>query len=243
LEVLPVFDARGLKQRTDLTELIGTAHLFKVAGTRGGEYAGPGPFCGGEDRFRLQPARGLWWCRQCSPDERWQDAIAFVMKRDGVEFRAACERLKTGASLVLSTIADNTTPARSAVSVPTARWQTASAQVVAECEGALWSRSGGHARSYLTGRGISADTASAWRLGFNRRDRRIAGLWVPAGIVIPWEHEGGVWQLKVRRRQPINGDRYTSAAGGRPLIYGAHTLAGRDVAVLCEGELDAVLTH
>jgi DNA primase len=60
--------------------------LKKIATTRDGEFAGPCPFCGGRDRFRVQPQEGLWFCRQCSPDGRWQDAIAFVMRRDGVLF-------------------------------------------------------------------------------------------------------------------------------------------------------------
>jgi len=32
------------------------------------------PFCGGKDRFRVQPAKERWWCRQCSPDGRWKTA-------------------------------------------------------------------------------------------------------------------------------------------------------------------------
>jgi hypothetical protein len=66
--------------------------LQRVAGTRGGEYAGPCPFCGGHDRLRVQPEAGLWWCRQCS-GEHWQDAIAYVQRRDGVDFAEACTRL------------------------------------------------------------------------------------------------------------------------------------------------------
>ena len=56
----------AVKERLDLLELIGRdARLRKVASTRGGEYAGPCPFCGGRDRFRVQPRRGRWWCRGC----------------------------------------------------------------------------------------------------------------------------------------------------------------------------------
>jgi phage/plasmid primase-like uncharacterized protein len=243
LEVLPVVDARGLKQRIDLTDLIGTTHLFKVAGTRGGEYAGACPFCGGTDRFRLQPARGLWWCRQCSPDDRWQDAIAFVMKRDGVDFREACARLGNGTPLEVSTTVDKPKPVPQTVTPPSVEWQATAEQIVAECEAALWGVGAVHARTYLAERGLNADTACAWRLGFNPRDRKIAGQWVEAGIIIPWLYEGAVWNLKVRRRQPKNGQRYTSVAGGRPLIYGAHTLDQHDIAVQTEGELDAVLVH
>jgi len=54
-----------------------------VASTHGGEYAGPCPFCGGEDRFRCWPDHpegggGQWWCRQC---DRGGDLIAYRVER------------------------------------------------------------------------------------------------------------------------------------------------------------------
>jgi hypothetical protein len=66
--------------------------------------------------------------------------------------------------------------------------------------------------------------------------------WKPRGIVLPWRVDGNVWQLKIRRadgRHP----KYTAIKGGHPLIFGAHTLAGHPVAVLTEGEFDAMLVH
>ena len=89
-------DARDVKRRVDLLALIGRdTTLKKVSTTGGGEYAGPCPFCpdGGDDRFRVQPAAGRWWCRRCSPDGRWHDAIAYVMRRDGVRFPEALSTL------------------------------------------------------------------------------------------------------------------------------------------------------
>ena len=64
-------DTAVLRQSVDLLALVGAdSRLVKVASTRGGEYAGPCPFCGGEDRFRVQPEQGQWFCRQCSSDGR-----------------------------------------------------------------------------------------------------------------------------------------------------------------------------
>ena len=55
---MPV-DTAAIKERVDRLELIGRdTRLRKVASTAGGEYAGPCPFCGGWDRFRVQPAKG-----------------------------------------------------------------------------------------------------------------------------------------------------------------------------------------
>src|SRR4030042_652775 len=84
---------------TELLSLVGQdTALKRVAKTGGGEYAGPCPFCGGRDRFRVQPNRkpwGLWMCRNCG-EGRWQDVISFVMQRDQVDFKTALQTLGGG---------------------------------------------------------------------------------------------------------------------------------------------------
>ena len=84
-------DTDQIRRQTDLLQLIG-GDLKRVAGTGGGEWAGACPFCGGKDRFRVQPhaeGGGRWLCRQCT-DGKWGDAIDFVMRAGGLDFRAAC---------------------------------------------------------------------------------------------------------------------------------------------------------
>ena len=67
----------------DLLTVIGRdVELRKVATTKGGEYAGPCPMCGGRDRLRVWPhhpgGRGAqWWCRGCS---KGGDAIAYLVE-------------------------------------------------------------------------------------------------------------------------------------------------------------------
>ena len=88
-------DVAALKHGTDLLALIGRhTRLRRIAATRGGEYAGACPFCGGTDRLHVQPAAGVWRCRRCSPADRWEDGVAFVARRDGVPFREAVRRLR-----------------------------------------------------------------------------------------------------------------------------------------------------
>ena len=63
----------------------------RVATTKGGEYAGPCPFCGGNDRFRTWPEQGeygRWWCRQCG---RRGDAIQYLIDYRKMNFREAAE--------------------------------------------------------------------------------------------------------------------------------------------------------
>ena len=64
--------------------------LRKVANTKGGEYAGACPFCGGNDRFRVWSETGRYWCRQCDKNG---DAIQFVRETKGMGYREACNYL------------------------------------------------------------------------------------------------------------------------------------------------------
>lgn len=190
-------DTVAIKQRNDLLSLVGQdTRLRKVATTAGGEYAGPCPFCGGRDRFRVQPEKGRWWCRRCGDGARWEDAIAYIRKRDGVDFAEACRLLGASESemgtgaLPWRRPPDRlrrapTQPARiESVSrlatelaedqVPTPAWQAAGMRFVAEAEAALWSEVGERARAYLHARGLQDETLQTWRIGFqpeeNRRD-------------------------------------------------------------------------
>jgi hypothetical protein len=56
----------------------------------GAEHVGPCPKCGGEDRFAVNPAKGVWNCRRC---DIGGDVIKLVEHLDGVDFDAACTRL------------------------------------------------------------------------------------------------------------------------------------------------------
>ena len=87
------YDTQALKDQTDLVEIASQdTRLRRV--TAGGEYAGPCPKCGGDDRFHV--ARGFAFCRQCWPlDVKTpaHDAIGYVMWRDTLTFAEACQAL------------------------------------------------------------------------------------------------------------------------------------------------------
>ena len=66
-------------RQVDLLRLIEPdTTLVRIANTRGGEYAGPCPFCGGVDRVHVAPRLGKWYCRHCAP--RGGDAIDDVRR-------------------------------------------------------------------------------------------------------------------------------------------------------------------
>jgi DNA primase len=251
-------DVQALKQRVDLVDLVGRqVRLKKVASTRGGEFAGPCPFChDGHDRFRVQPQTGLWFCRQCSPPGRWQDAIAFVQKRDGCSFADACRILGASPSELGEQVRPHSAPpvpTFAADVVPPPAWRSRARELVETCATTLWTDVGARARRYLAGRGFLEETLRVWRIGFQPDERRFApaaewglegltpSVWLPCGIVIPWFLGDDICQLKVRTTARDPKERYKAVRGGHPLLYGADTLVPGGPAVLCEGELDTLL--
>lgn len=54
--------------------------------SRSGEYAGPCPFCGGEDRFLVWLESDRYWCRRC---QKKGDSIQFLRDYKGLSFHEA----------------------------------------------------------------------------------------------------------------------------------------------------------
>jgi DNA primase len=184
----------------------------------------------------LGVANNRWKCFGCG---RSGDAIDWLRERKGLSFQEACQRL--GAMEPLATAATTTRTEPVTAPLPSAAWQEQAQQVVNVCQSALWSDVGAKARAWLNRRGLADETLQGWQLGFNPRDQKIAGLWVPRGILIPCLIAGRPWYLKVRRAagQP----KYTQVRGGQVALFGADTLPGQDVAIVTEGEFDAMLLH
>src|SRR5438067_4287807 len=191
----------------DLLSLVGRdTTLRRVAGTRGGEYAGPCPLCGGEDRFRIQPEQGRWWCRGCR--DRWGDAIDYIRWRDGISFIDACRALGIEVT-ARGTVRRNglfrrenaripaTAPESSRLAgdaaEPSATWRVRGEQYVAQAEARLWSDAGVQARRWLAERGLTEESVRRWNLGYQPADIwenpapwGLEGdrIWLPHGIVI-----------------------------------------------------------
>ena len=177
-----MIDVQALKTSIDLLSLA-SAHtaLKRVASSGGGEWAGPCPFCGGEDRFRVQPQAsggGRWLCRQCG-EGKWQDAIEFGRRLwPGLSFTQVCDLLAEGAGGVAYSLPTRhvhpgmNTPATiietPAYRAPQTNWQAAARQALVLCERALWSDAGQPALDYLRRRGLYDETIRYWRLGWSQ---------------------------------------------------------------------------
>jgi len=245
-----VFDLDAIKRRHDLLGVIGPdTHLKRVAGTEGGEYAGPCPFCGGTDRLRVQPQRGRWFCRQCtgSPEQAgWHDVIDYVQRRDNLSFTEACERLGGDGRKGSPQRATPPPPPQPELSLkepPPADWQERAWRIVEGCEAKLWADGWAAVRRWLNEeRGLADETIRRWRLGFNAADRELHGIWTPRGVTIPRWHGETLWTVNVRRGQAAK-PKYQQVKGGRTGLFGLDTLQDHSAAVIAEGEFDAMLLH
>ena len=226
-------DLETLKQRIDLTSLVGT-NLHR----RGMYSVGPCPFCGGTDRFVIKhaPECDLWLCRRCGGDQKYHPAVEFIMRRDHLPFKAALGRLGVAAA--------GRTFHPQGKTLPSAEWQAgALAEISAASDALLYAPQGRAARDWLLARGLSLSTWEAWLFGFMLYKPQVR---IPV-ISLPWyEWDAGgevVTAVKYRVLQGGSKLRYFSRAGSKfdapfGLAYALpeshHTL------LLVEGELNCV---
>jgi hypothetical protein len=237
--------------RTLLELLSCSTELRKVANSHGGEYAGPCPWCGGEDRFRVWPHadRPHYWCRQCG---RKGDAIQFLREREGLTFRQACERL--GQPLPEATRRPLPPKGPPLATAPSQAWQTRARAFADQCEQTLWSPCGRPVLAYLHARGLHHDTLRAAHVGYHpepRQEPREAWdlapdpehqqVWLPGGIIFPWFVGVELWKVTVRREGEglPKPKRYLSLPGGGNPLYRIDTVRPSQPVMLVEGTLDA----
>jgi hypothetical protein len=234
-----------------LLELLrGYTELRKVANIDGGEYAGPCPWCGGDDRFRVWPCadKPRYWCRYCG---KQGDAIQFLRDREGLTFRQACERL--GQPLPQTSRQRSTPMPPPLAKPPSHPWQARAQAFIERSEHTLWAPAGAQARLYLHRRGLTDETIREARLGYHVTDEWEApGQWgLPAehnkihllrGIVFPWLVGSEVWKVTFRRGGATvpKDQRYKPIAGGGKTLYQINGLRANTPAMLVEGELDAL---
>jgi len=145
--------------------------LRQVASTHGGEYAGPCPWCGGADRFRVWPAADKpgYWCRQCN---RTGDAIQFLRDRDGLSYRDACTQLGLPVDEQARVTSARPIPKAPPLALPPSEaWQARAEAFVEQCEHALWSPAGTKALAYLHWRGLADDLLRTAHVGYHADGR------------------------------------------------------------------------
>lgn len=243
--------------------------IFKrVAATHGGEYAGPCPWCGGNDRFIIWPQHkgGRFFCRGC---EKTGDAIQYLRDMRGLSFSESCQVLgisKTGYKKKRSKPASERPDFKPKTRRdPPAIWMKKAEVILNVAKEKLWTSVGQVARDILFNKGLTEPTIRRAGIGFIPldlyRDRRGWGLpqeircdgkpkllWIPAGLVIPLAplpkqkaqgQNEGVTRLRIRRTELGDGPRYAIVAGSTMAPLVLES--EKKVFTIVESELDAWL--
>lgn len=220
--------------------------------SRGGQYNGPCPWCGGTDRFRVQPHQGSYGWFACSQCGHKGSAVDYLIQKRGLSKQEALVAVgwtpKDGSTPQMI-LPRHVNEPRSQWEAPPEQWQEAAGAFAHECQRLLYSSQGQEALAYLRRRGLSDATIKKACLGYHPAatygrpsdwGQRVVKL--PQGIVFPWFVQGHVWRVTVRNAQIKTGPgRYIQLAGGSNGLYLADALQlHRAAVVLVEGELDAL---
>ncbi len=230
----------------------------KVGQTSGGEWHGPCPFCGGKDRFIVHPNDGNGghcWCRQCGKSG---DSVGFLMEYKSLDFKAACEQLRLELPELQSTRQPRApqpevwaSDLKDAACFEKA-WQEAAYAFADACHAALMGDWQGAAGQYLEQRGITRQIALTAFLGVNLTDYHATWgsveVWLPRGIVIPWEIDQKLFNVRVRRRNADLAARpdlskYASPKGCANGMYRIGTVCPGQTVYVTEGEFDALVLN
>jgi hypothetical protein len=244
----------------------------KVSNTKGGEYHSPCPGCGGEDRFHVWPeqnhGKGSYWCRSCG---KGGDNIQFLIDFENLSFVEACEQLgrplPESRALKTPTFPQNKKAFEPSVySDPDNTWCTRAGKFVEWSHNHLMQLP--DQLAWLAQRGISAETAKRFQLGWNpgekekdiyrpretwgltpetKEDGKPRKLWIPIGLVIPNFAADNVTRIRIRRPDPITfGPRYYVLPGSSmatmriPCAADGGDRFSWSVYVIVEAELDAI---
>jgi len=246
--------------------------LRRVSGTKGGEWQGPCPGCGGVDRFHVWPVqnegKGFYWCRGC---EKGGDNIQYLRDFEGMTFKDACAYLnidipdqpgQPGRNLTQKTTPPEKPRFQPETKTPPVElWQEKAGKLIAWAQGNLTKNT--EALAWLAERGITAETAENYRLGWNpgedgkdiyrnrkswglpevlKDDGRPRALWIPRGLVIPYIVYGIIHRVRIRRpedhRKPEWPEPYIMIEGSSSATMIIEPQ--RRAFVIVESELDAI---
>lgn len=121
-------------------------------------------------------------------------------------------------------------------------WQACAQAFVINCAENLQHSAGREARQYLRARGLTDAIIEQHWLGYNAIVQRVTWgqteVYLPKGIIIPWQIDGKLWSVKIRQldREP----KYMGVKGNANGLYRADQLTRRCIAVMVEGEFDAL---
>lgn len=153
--------------------------MRRISNAKGGEWCGPCPVCGGDDRFRCWPSQpgahtaqkagisGSWWCRKC---DSGGDVIDLLMFMDKLTFPEACRRLRieiSDSAKIRRPLAQPPKPEKwSPISwnIPSANWRQHATKLVNAAAEKI--KSMPQVLKYLASRGLPAAAVELYGLGY-----------------------------------------------------------------------------
>jgi len=237
------------------------------ARTWGDTYSSPCPSCGGDDRFRSFPNNegGLdWLCQKCG---KRGNLIQYLTEFRGIPYEEACQQLNISPSRRKSFLLNDNLPRAknewnpaTASTMPSEKWQLKARQIIKTAERDLWSKSLlKNTHSWIKKRGLNKKTLKDSNIGFtvnlDRYEIRSewglserlneqgepTKLWIPSGLVIPYEKDGQIKKIKIRNFDENIDQKYILLEGSStgPMVWGENKYCF----VIVESELDGLLLH
>ena len=218
--------------------------------SRGIEYKGPCPLCGGRDRFWVHPNQvdGRWYCRQCEP--KGGDFISLIMKVENLGYREAL--IRAGKEYRGKQKVKHMTTSqekRYDKECDTEKWQNAVTKYIARSRDYLFEKKPDVLKWLHEVRGIDPILAQKTFIGISPKDFIYEGINFRSGLVIPYLYDGKIYGVKVRRPEGSN-PRYINIKGGRSMIYRAYCVPNlpkdldeSNVILVLESELDALMVE
>lgn len=152
------FDNDTLEEIRARNDILSVVAEYVSLRKRGRNYVGLCPFHNEKTpSFNVNPEKGIFHCFGCGVGG---DVFAFLMRREGLDFRTAVERLAERAGVVLRT--GPPTPAQRQARASRDALETACRYY----EATLESKLGTAARHYLHSRGLDDSTIARFRLGY-----------------------------------------------------------------------------
>ncbi len=215
----------------------------------GGEFCGMCPFCQqGTDRFLCWPYRERpgYLCRVCNQSG---DVIHYIMEMESLSFRAACDELGIDLDEWQNGKFSHASYKPRTPTIPSETWQKRAIEFAKRCKDILWQPEYSQAMAYLTEqRCLTSETIDRFGLGYNPQPDHMepGALWgleesvfVPQGFVIPWQFEGNLWRLKIRRPKGSR-SKYHDLEGSFEGLYLADGLNKAGDILIVESEFDAL---
>lgn len=244
-----------------LTYIENDGYFFKKkATTHGGEYKGPCPWCGGNDRFTIWPHKDRYICRQC--DKRG-DLIQYIRDKKGLSYYQACieagdeERFKKMFSK--KGLDENAKwEPRETIDPPDA-WMENLEREAFIAHKYLCSMDGLLYRTWLANRGINSNTIKKARLGWIKENkyfsRKSCGLekefdldtgkekkiWIPSGLSIPFFKNNKIIRLRIRQSSNQSSNPYIIVTGSNTSYMTFSDIDTNKPSIICESELDGWL--